>query len=112
MAPVSCCMTPLKSRIRTGRNGWAAAHRFGERSEPECIYVRIIKKFMDTVISKIADRHGTRGTETLLCLQAPFLIFRRVDRICQVLNVGRTEVRIRLLDLSKSLTRGKSFHKC
>src|SRR5579863_2256997 len=63
-----------KSRIRAGRNGWAAAHRFGEGSEPKCICVWIIKKFMDTVISKIANGHGTRRTETLLCLHTPFLI--------------------------------------
>src|SRR5260370_24735369 len=43
-----------ESRIRTGWNGRAAAHRFGEGSEPKCIFIGIVKKLMDAMISKIA----------------------------------------------------------
>src|ERR1700719_4313074 len=67
---------------------------------------------MDTVISKIADGQGSGSTETLLRLETPFLILRRMHRICRSLKARGSEVWIRLLNLSKALTCLKTFQKC
>src|ERR1700730_2232080 len=100
-----------KSRIRAWSNRRAAAHRLGEGSESKYIGVRIIKKLVDPVIAKVTDRQGSRSTETLLGLQTPFLILRRMHRICRSLKARGSEVWICGLDLRKGLPGGKAFRK-
>ena len=83
----------------------------GNDPNPKALAFGFRDQLMDAVISKIADGQGSGSPETLLRLQAPFLILRRMHHICWSLKAWGNKLRIRCPDLSKGLTSRKAFQK-
>jgi hypothetical protein len=81
------------------------------RSEAECICVWILCQLVNAVMAIITEVDGSVAAESLLPLQAPSLILRRVCPPFRDADRRRSKVGIRPLSLSESLAGGKASNK-
>src|SRR5580704_3232539 len=65
---------------------------------------------MNPMISDIADGQRSGRAKTLLGLQTPFLILRRMDDVCGTRETRRKEKRIRGLNLREVSAIGQGLH--